>query len=187
MTQVEQQVMAVFDEYGDNVQRGDCMRASVASLFELPLEDVPHFVEADDWWGEWTRWLEQRGLRIANAFYRVDDADPTRLTGWPGDVYWLATVKSPRGKTRCCVCNGEKVTLRNWDDRTADYVKHETPQPCTSCEATGLQPSLHSVVMFGRDLVWDPHPQRDMGHLGFCGGYEFKVIDPARIALREAT
>lgn len=186
MIPVEQQVMALFDEHGDNVQRGDCMRAAVASLFELPLEEVPHFVAYGDWWGVWTTWLEERGLRIANAFMTVDPEDPTQLKGWPGDVYWLATVKSPRGKTRCCVCKGEKTTLRDWDDELSEYVEHETPQPCRRCEATGLEPSLHCVVMFGRELVWDPHPQREMGHLGFVSGEEFRVIDPARLQLKPA-
>jgi hypothetical protein len=28
----------------------------------------------------------------------------------------------------------------------------------------------HSVVMFGDEIVWDPHPQRAMGHEGFIDG-----------------
>lgn len=167
MIPVEQQIMAVFDEHGDNTQRGDCMRASVASLFDLALEDVPHFAAADDWWDVWLRWLEARGLRVANVFYAVDENDPSTLIGWPGEVYWLATVYSPRGRARCHTCKGRG--------------KHRNHRPCRGCDATGLVPSLHSVVMLGREIVWDPHPRRDMGHLGFCGGYEFRVIDPARM------
>ncbi|MGW5477693.1 hypothetical protein [Streptomyces sp. NPDC004008] len=36
--------------HGDPSGRpGDCLRAAVASLLELPLLAVPHFVEYDDW------------------------------------------------------------------------------------------------------------------------------------------
>lgn len=181
MIPVEQQVMAVFDEHGDNVQRGDCMRACVASLFELPLEDVPHFVERDTWYGDWINWLNDRGLTIWDARVRTADDDETKLTGWPSDGYWMATVKSPRGRSRCPVCNGDKVALRTWDDELRYYIEHDTPQPCGYCSETGLVPSLHCVVMHGPDLVWDPHPQRDMGHLGFVSGELFRVIDPARL------
>jgi hypothetical protein len=164
--------MAVFDEHGDNVQHGDCLRATLASLFELELEAVPHFVESDNWWHEWQAWLAARGFRIGNAFWSVDESDPTRLNGWPGEIHWLATVKSPRGRARCSVCKGAG--------------KHRNHKPCRYCDASGLVPSLHSVVMFGREVAWDPHPERDMGHLGFVHGYDFRAIDPARLVLREA-
>lgn len=179
MIPVEQQQMAVFDEHGDNVQRGDCMRACVASLFELPLEDVPHFVEQNDWHGEWVRWLRARGLGIYDARIRVDD-DPTRLTAYPGDGYWLATVKSPRGRERCAVCKGDKVTVHEWVG--GDYVRHDEPQPCRACDATGLVPAMHLVVMEGPELVWDPHPRRDMGHLGFVSGQILRLLDPTFLA-----
>ena len=36
--------------HGDPSGRpGDCLRAAVASLLELPLDSVPHFIEWDDW------------------------------------------------------------------------------------------------------------------------------------------
>ena len=44
---------------------GDCLRACVASLLELPLEDVPHFMETPESAREWpqalTAWLHGRG------------------------------------------------------------------------------------------------------------------------------
>lgn len=45
------------------------------------------------------------------------------------------------------------------------------------------EPGLHCVVMQGSDLVWDPHPQRDMGHLGFIDAELFLPRDPARLVL----
>ena len=31
--------------------------------------------------------------------------------------------------------------------------------------------------------VWDPHPQREMGHLGFWDAEIFLPVDPARLVL----
>lgn len=47
---------------------GDCFRCSVASILELPAEEVPHFMEADwrrkdpAWYADFHRWLAPRGL-----------------------------------------------------------------------------------------------------------------------------
>lgn len=167
MIPVEQQKMAIFDEKGDNVQRGDCLTACLASLFELPLDEVPHFVATDNWFSEYSNWLVDRGLQLGQVHLCVDEDDPTKLTGYPIEgVHWIATVKSPRGKARCGGCKG----TRELDG-----------DPCQWCDATGLVPSLHAVVMCGREIVWDPHPQREMGHLGFLSGEWFIVRDPAKL------
>lgn len=187
MIPVEQQHMAVFDENGDCVQRGDCLSACVASVFELSLDDVPFFVEADSWWKDYHDFVRERGFLLERAWFTVGDDDPTKLKGWPGDRYWLATVYSPRGRTRCAVCRGEKQALRQWDGELAEYVEFDEPQPCGYCEGTGLVAPLHSVVMFGREIAWDPHPQRDMGHLGFVSGEQFGVADPVTLVLRETS
>ena len=39
---------------------GNCFQACVASLLEVPLEEVPSFTEK--WWLELEAWLESRGL-----------------------------------------------------------------------------------------------------------------------------
>lgn len=44
-------------------------------------------------------------------------------------------------------------------------------------------PGLHCVVMRGNDLLWDPHPKREMGHLGFVCADVLLPIDPARLRL----
>jgi hypothetical protein len=44
---------------------GNCLQAAVASLFDLDLEDVPHFAESDgDWEAEFEAWVETVGYRI---------------------------------------------------------------------------------------------------------------------------
>lgn len=173
MIPVEQQILAVFDEHGDCIVHGDCLRAALASLFELPIEEVPHFAESERWWGDWMDWLAERNLRIGTAFYTVSEDDPTKLNGWPGDIYWLACVLSPRIKARCHTCGGHGVA-----NAEGAY--------CEPCNGSGRVPGTHMVVMYGNEIAWDPHPQRTDGHLGFTHGYDLRVIDPARLALRAA-
>lgn len=46
-------------------------------------------------------------------------------------------------------------------------------------------PGGHTVVMRGHDLVWDPHPRRAQGHLGFFNADVFMPLDPSTLVLRE--
>lgn len=39
----------------------------------------------------------------------------------------------------------------------------------------------HAVVMQGSDLVYDPHPKREMGHLGFTSAEVFLPVDPSSL------
>lgn len=70
---------------------GDCFRACVASIFELPLEDVPHFVgNGASWHRDVQRWLGERSLVLSHKHW--DEPAPTlRLLtyGWG-----IATVTS---------------------------------------------------------------------------------------------
>jgi hypothetical protein len=181
LTPVEQWQLSVIDEHGDTVVAGDCMRACVASLFELPLLEVPHFVEHENWWQLWAEWLAARNLRLGNAYVSLDEDDPTVLNGWPGDIWWLASVRSPRFKTRCSHCKGTARTDLTYPE-SGPSIRHDPSIACPYCDG-GLSPGLHLVVMFGREIRWDPHPQRELGHLGFVDGWEFRVIDPAKTAV----
>lgn len=40
---------------------GNCFSACVASLFEIPLEEVPYFMDSPNWWDSFLEWLETRG------------------------------------------------------------------------------------------------------------------------------
>lgn len=68
--------------------RGNCLQAAVASLFELSLSEVPHFVAEDDWWGCLADWLDVRGL--TPVYVPHSDVMP-----W--GVPYLAIGDSPRG------------------------------------------------------------------------------------------
>lgn len=47
---------------------GNCVQASLASILNLPLSDVPHFLEVADRPAEWELafmdWLEERGVGL---------------------------------------------------------------------------------------------------------------------------
>lgn len=182
MIPVEQRFLAIFDEHGDNVQRGDCLSACIAALFELPIDDVPFFVDMENWWGEYNNWLVDRGLQLAQVRIVPDEDDQTRLAGGPIDgIYWIATVKSPRGKTRCSVCKGRAPGAR------AVARRRGAVRQVRDCAAVRelRRDGPNAVSACRRDVrprgVWDPHPRRDMGHLGFVSGEWFVVRDPARL------
>ena len=112
-------------------QRGNCLQAALASLLDLPLSDVPHFVQDDvdhdgehvtewNWWLRMRDWLHGRGLSMTSAGI----CDPE-----PGE-YVLAMGPSPRG-------NGIHHVVINRDGQLA----HD-PHP----DGTGLM-SVQSVYM----------------------------------------
>lgn len=43
---------------------GNCLQAAVASLLDLPLPDVPHFAEHDDWLERLVAFGGERGYRV---------------------------------------------------------------------------------------------------------------------------
>lgn len=49
----------VIDRY-----HGNCMQAVVASLFELDLEDVPNFIEEENWFWKMSDFYEERGYHL---------------------------------------------------------------------------------------------------------------------------
>lgn len=77
--------------------RGNCWQTVLASVLDLPLDEVPHFVQDDhthngrenfewDWWKRSIDWLRDRGMKLEYA--KVDET--------PGE-YLLVSGKSPRG------------------------------------------------------------------------------------------
>lgn len=71
---------------------GNCFQAVVASILELDLEDVPHFVDIDvrggqNWLEHTDEWLRHRGLEL-NWLYKHEV---------PEDEYVVVHGLSPRG------------------------------------------------------------------------------------------
>lgn len=68
---------------------GDCFRACVASIMNLPLEGVPHFMLfGDKWFDTFVLWIGLQGYDVRFA----TDADEV-----PADRFYILSGKSPRG------------------------------------------------------------------------------------------
>lgn len=127
---------AVQDEGGEFMARGNCLQAALASIFEMDLEDVPHFVgmAEDVWWTEFWKWLGERNIEL--HYERI--ASPG---GWlPLNVPYLLTGPSPRGEF------SHVVVARDHE------VIHD-PHP----DGTGLADGWRGAYYF---LVRDPAQQR---------------------------
>lgn len=119
-------------------QAGDCWKCCLASILELPYEDVPHFIEVagDEWWNATLEWMRPRGFTIAR-FGLWGQSEPKLIFGsrkigyhFSSPGHWIGGVTSPRVDA-----DGNNIG--------------------------------HVVVMSGSAVVFDPHPERDKGHGGF--------------------
>ncbi len=99
---------------GDPESTGNCFAACVASILELPLEEVPNFCALDTWFKDFEKWLNDRGLTRLYIQY------PTKETlRWStGKSHYISTGKSPRGDWLHCTvwCNNEMVHDPHPDD-----------------------------------------------------------------------
>jgi hypothetical protein len=102
MTPVDQLLMAEWGPDGKQTQWGDCMRAVFASLLDLPITDVPHFLldqvqgRFDDAWDSVDAFLSVRGY----AFLRMNwlaFQDHAHLLS-AADLYHYMAGPSPRGR-----------------------------------------------------------------------------------------
>ncbi|WP_299008475.1 hypothetical protein [uncultured Caulobacter sp.] len=53
--------MRPVDQTTFGVPGGNCFSACVASLLSLPIDEVPYFMGADDWFAYFEDWLGSRG------------------------------------------------------------------------------------------------------------------------------
>jgi hypothetical protein len=107
---------------------GNCFAACVASILEMPLDSVPHFL-GDGWFDQWLDWLKQFNLTLINLVVSPD---------WQPKGYTILAADSPRGE---------------W---------------------------LHAVVCLNGEIVWDPHPLREMGVKRWKEWTVFTVLDPSK-------
>lgn len=134
---------------------GDCFRACVASVLELPGEEVPHFfcapvLEAGaGWWDFFLDWCWLRGVEIF-VYYPENRDDGTWLHKHPG----------------------------RWWERCGGCVP-----PSGYSILTGLSPRnyasgvMHAVVCLNGVLAHDPRTDDPRGVLS---AYEWMVLRPTR-------
>lgn len=71
--------------------KGNCFQACLASLFELPIDEVPHFmVHGHLWFDCLQEWLEPMG------YYALDIQYSPFMAEWIKG-YWIATGVAKRG------------------------------------------------------------------------------------------
>jgi len=72
---------------------GDCFRACVASVFELPLDAVPNFCgdHREQWFDACRRWLHARGFDAVLLVPEILEQSP------PPQGVCIVSGKSPRG------------------------------------------------------------------------------------------
>lgn len=66
-------------------EEGNCLQACIASLFELPLEDVPHFVLEENWVKALDDWLIKYDLQSVDVdlkYMRTQDDDMWMPSGY---------------------------------------------------------------------------------------------------------
>lgn len=88
---------------------GNCFSACVASLLDLPISEVPYFMDETSgvkWYAQLDAWLAPRGY-YALHFNIVDRAAYDRENLWPKGYYILGG-KSPRGD-HAVVARGAEV------------------------------------------------------------------------------
>lgn len=97
MIQIYQQII--------DKNHGDCMRAVIASLLELPLFEVPHFLELENTYTELINFVSKKGYEFDSFLYNhlpwgekkyntLQKLDPIKDIGIKG--FYFAGVYSPK-------------------------------------------------------------------------------------------
>ena len=87
--------MKPVDQTTFGLAKGNCFQAVIASLLELPLDEVPHFCEdavGPDWWKPFSLWCRSRGFSPVEL-----EIDASTWRPEEGQICWLSGA-SPRNK-----------------------------------------------------------------------------------------
>ncbi len=93
MKPVDQTVLHV-----PGVSKGNCQQAAVASILHLDIDEVPNFVESDNFWNDFHVFMKSKG-------YEVVSLEPHRSPL----CYYLAYGKTERGTRHACVYWGGQL------------------------------------------------------------------------------
>ena len=103
---------------------GDCHRAAVASILELPIDKVPHFFENDsvndDKFDSNIRpWFASKGMSYLTFCYEAFELPNGEMfthknlleamTAWNPNIYYILGGKSPTGAGHSVVCLNDKI------------------------------------------------------------------------------
>lgn len=132
----------------------DCMTACLATIFGVPYEDAPVLADPETC-EPIDQWLRVMTLWLHERGFHPQSfsLDQRIIDSW-----------------------GPRPARSPWYWPTLWMGGVLSPR----FEEDG-EPGHHAVVMQGNDLVYDPHPQREMGHLGFVSAEIFLPRDPAML------
>jgi hypothetical protein len=126
---------------------GNCFAACVASILGMPLVSVPNFcVEHgdDDWYGHFSKWLNDRGLApltMVNADEHATAAHLCWARQFAADVHWIASGDTARGKHAVVYVGGRLAHDPNPNYGRAGLTRIEDATFFLSRNISGEQPS----------------------------------------------
>jgi hypothetical protein len=129
-------------------RRGNCLAACVASIFEMPLLSLAGVYDSQTLWDWLAKHYPGIGM-VAQTFF-------------PPDLTSDDPLEVPLGSRRPGDGFSNLPGATHW---IAVVRSLRTPH-------------MHCVVMLDDELVWDPHPQREMGVGGQTGAYWFTLDRP---------
>lgn len=167
-------------DHPDGPERGDCVVASVASVFGVPYEEC---VETKGYTANVAEWVtaryggivEARTQMLGDGWKRVERAGDHEQ--WPTSHYepgyWLAGIWStriPDVERFGCGC-AERVPGGDTNCRWCEG--------CPDERFMGVDWGLHVVVMQNARVAWDPHPDANPdAPLYFRSATTFRLVDP---------
>lgn len=146
---------------------GNCVAACIASIFELAITDVWPDVPNGGGWAAVCAWTAHRLPMLSpqsRMFFKPPEPTPGCYVDEPTPIP-LHEVVPPVAPSTYWIAYVESPRAA-----AAGVVDHYG------------RPMQHAVVMHGRDLAWDPHPQRDMGVGPARGMLWWAIRDYAAVA-----
>jgi len=111
---------------------GNCWASCIASILEVPLDEVPNFVdetghdpEGPDWYRRTYNWLTARGFTMMNINYPIPPESQAILP----DGYVVFTGPSPRNKEKLHSVVGRVETSYSKEGHRYDLRFTHDPHP----------------------------------------------------------
>lgn len=97
-------MQTIFGGGENNTVLGNCMQAVIASIFDLPLDAVPHFLTFGDQWHHAFRlWLKSKGMKENLWHTRWIEEEIVDISFIPEGQYVDALGLAARGLNHACV------------------------------------------------------------------------------------
>lgn len=107
---------------------GNCFQACVASILELNLESIPHFMDEyteenkHGWWHNFNEWL-QSNLNMVSINENLTDEHRETWLKFLKDIncYTLAGIECDNGLHHAVVLKGDKIVHNPWPSYEGNF------------------------------------------------------------------